>query len=415
VKREQKSSTLQTLLDFLSSVWLVVRESVISFNANANLETAATLAYYGFLSLMPLLLLAIFVLGIFMHSSEAVMSGVRSVIHDILPTIDEAVLDELLTLSQKKVWGLIGVIVLIWSMTPFARAVRHSICGIFKLEQKLHFFKAKLLDLVAVLTLLTMFLLTVTAKVYFVGRYVDTAPDISFVGIAARVITPVALTTMVIFFFYFVFAPVRLRPGPLLAGAVTTTILLAVMKPLFGLLLTFNPNFGYAFGSLKTLFLLIVWVYYTFAVVLFGAEIMANIRRKEALLLRGFFMPGKRTRIPSRLVQRFVLAFEPGEEIFHEGDMGHQMFYVASGAVELRKADQLLKTAVSGDYFGEMSMLIDSPRTATAVAGADTQIIAISGENFGTILRENPQTVHAILREMALRLKATNEQLKNKT
>jgi CRP-like cAMP-binding protein len=114
-------------------------------------------------------------------------------------------------------------------------------------------------------------------------------------------------------------------------------------------------------------------------------------------------------------VQRFVLAFEPGEEIFHEGDMGHQMFYVASGAVQLRKADQLLKTAVRGDYFGEMSMLIDSPRTATAVAGADTQLIAISGENFGTILRENPQTVHAILREMALRLKATNEQLKNKT
>lgn len=416
MQKKLKSGPLQNVLDFLSSVWLVARESVISFGANTNLETAATLAYYGFLSLMPLLLLAIFVLGMFMHSSEAVMSGVRSVIHDVLPTLDEAILQELLVLSEKKVWGMVGVIVLIWSMTPFARAVRNSIRGIFKLDLKLHFFKAKLLDFMAVLTLLTMFLLTVTAKVYFVGRDVGTAPDISVVGIAARVMASIAITTMVIFFFYVVFAPVRLQPAPLFAGAITTTILLTAMRPLFGLLLAFNPNFGYTFGSLKALFLVIVWVYYTFAVILFGAEVMANTRRRETLLLRGFFMAGRRRQqMPSRLVQRFIRGFDPGEEIFCEGDAGTEMFYVASGSVELRKGDRLLKTAEPGDYFGEMSMLIDSPRTATAVAAAETDLIAISTENFGTILRENPQTVHAILREMALRLKATTDQLQKQT
>ena len=52
-----------------------------------------------------------------------------------------------------------------------------------------------------------------------------------------------------------------------------------MVRPLFGLFLQYNPGYGYAFGSLKTIFLLLVWIYYAFVIILFGAVVIAVIRR----------------------------------------------------------------------------------------------------------------------------------------
>jgi CRP-like cAMP-binding protein len=65
----------------------------------------------------------------------------------------------------------------------------------------------------------------------------------------------------------------------------------------------------------------------------------------------------------------------------------------------------------TGGFFGEMSMLIDTPRTAGAVAAApETRVIEISRGNFETILQEYPRVAVTILKELATRLKATDEQ-----
>jgi len=66
----------------------------------------------------------------------------------------------------------------------------------------------------------------------------------------------------------------------------------------------------------------------------------------------------------------------------------------------------------AGDYFGEMAMLIQAPRTAAAVAAApDTRLAVISESNLETILRENPRIVVSFLREMSDRLRALNDRL----
>ncbi|MCU0583979.1 MAG: cyclic nucleotide-binding domain-containing protein, partial [Syntrophales bacterium] len=55
------------------------------------------------------------------------------------------------------------------------------------------------------------------------------------------------------------------------------------------------------------------------------------------------------------------------------------MFYILSGAVRILRKGQLLREMAAGDYFGEMAMLIQAPRTAAAVAASpDTRLVVIS-------------------------------------
>ncbi|NTW37913.1 MAG: cyclic nucleotide-binding domain-containing protein [Syntrophobacteraceae bacterium] len=98
--------------------------------------------------------------------------------------------------------------------------------------------------------------------------------------------------------------------------------------------------------------------------------------------------------------------------LFHEGDFGDEMYYVLSGAISLSRKGNPLIDLKEGGYFGEMSMLLKAPRTATAIAVTDTtKLVVISQDNFELILRENPGIVQRILKEMAMRLKATNERI----
>jgi membrane protein len=356
---------------------------------------------------MPLLLLVAFVLGSVLRVAGDVEGGLAELVRDLFPAFSEGMLKDVAALAASRVWGVLGVAVLLWSLTPFAAAARSAVRRVFKSERALPFVKAKLLDLAAALMLLAAFVVMVAVKAVLPEGGGGGA--LRLAGFAV----PFAISVAVLGFFYAVFAPVRLRAREALLGALAASVLLFALRPLFGLVLRLNPEYGYAFGSLKAIFLLLVWVYYTFAVILLGAELVANLRRKEALVLRGFLGAAPAARGAAlRLLDDFVERADDGAVLFREGDEGRDMYYVLSGSVELSREGRRLRTMREGDYFGEMSMLIRTPRTATAVAaGAETRLVRISVENFETLLRENPGIVRSILAEMAARLNATSGQL----
>jgi membrane protein len=384
--------------------WLIARESFLSFGAHRSLQSAAMLAFYGFLSLMPLLLVVIFLFGRVLQSSEAAFAAVRGVLSDLLPTFSEQMLGDLLRLANQKAWGVVSLVVLMWSITPFAGAVREAIGRAFQVEREPGYLRAKLRDLAAVLGLLVLFLALVAVKAFL--PMVSGAAAFRWLAAAGSGLVSLA----VLLWFFAVFSPARRSPGLLLAGALTAAVLLAVMRPLFGLVLQFNPNYGYAFGSLKTIFLLLVWVYYTFAVLLFAAEVMANLRRRDALVLRGLLRPGGHAATTSRLLERFTKSLPPAGVLFREGDAGPAMYFISAGAIHLSTGGRLVRELGPGGYFGEMSMLLDATRTATATAGPEGAVLVeIERENFDLLLRENPEIVQGLLRELADRLRRTNQ------
>jgi hypothetical protein len=181
------------------------------------------------------------------------------------------------------------------------------------------------------------------------------------------------------------------------------------MGPLFTAIMKFNPDYGYAFGSLKAVFLLLIWIYYSFVAILLGVEVAACIHWREAIMVRELFVsPGKRHKYAERL-RRYHQGLEENHVVFREGDPGDSMFYVMTGAVRLMRGEQVLRVMREGEYFGEMAMLLKTNRSATAIVSEpDTQLVLISAANMEAMLRQNPGVLFSLLQEMAQRLKSTN-------
>ena len=105
-----------------------------------------------------------------------------------------------------------------------------------------------------------------------------------------------------------------------------------------------------------------------------------------------------------------------GEYVFEEGDLGTEMFIIQSGQVEILKrlqgSDTRLAVLEKGDFFGEMSLLEDLPRAASARALSDLKLLEIGGATFDQMLRSNPEIAIRILRKLSRRLRQTDELLR---
>lgn len=378
---------------------LVVVESFRSFFQNEGMQRAATLTFFGFLALMPMLLLLVVLLGVLADSSEEAMRAMRVAMRSVLPTGGDALIEDVRQVAGRRALGIAGLLLLAWSMTPLAAALHASLERAFATPKKLSLVRGKLRDLLAAGFLLAVFLALSASRVYLGSL----APAWAW---TESVIAPI-LSVAVLSLFFRVFSPIRLAWSDALVGGGTAALLLMALRPLFAILLQANPGFGYAFGSLKAMFLLLVWVHYLFVTLLFAAEVMANWHRREALLLRRVFLEPGRT--PDPLAARFLSFRSAGDVLFREGDPGSEMYHVVSGTVDLVKGGITVKRAVAGERFGEMSLLMGAPRTADAIIANDAQLVVIDGRNFETILRENPAIVFDLLREMSRRLRDTTE------
>jgi len=114
---------------------------------------------------------------------------------------------------------------------------------------------------------------------------------------------------------------------------------------------------------------------------------------------------------------KFLTHFDNGQVLFHEGDDGDDMYIIQSGRVAIKKkvkdGDTTLAVLEKGDFFGEMAILERMPRSATAEVIEPGDLIVISGEMFGDMIKANPEIAVRMLRKQSIRLRETNRQLES--
>ncbi|HAW09592.1 MAG: cyclic nucleotide-binding domain-containing protein [Candidatus Dormibacteria bacterium] len=94
-----------------------------------------------------------------------------------------------------------------------------------------------------------------------------------------------------------------------------------------------------------------------------------------------------------------------GAVIFSEGDPGAEMYGIVDGEVELRGAGGLMERLGPREVFGEMALVDDSPRSATAVALTETTLATVDRRRFLFLVQETPMFALELMSVMADRLR----------
>ncbi len=116
-----------------------------------------------------------------------------------------------------------------------------------------------------------------------------------------------------------------------------------------------------------------------------------------------------------QLFQRFGREFPKGAVLCREGEPGHDMFVIQTGRVTISKSvgdiEKVLTTLGPGEFFGEMSILNNKPRSATATCAEASKVLVIDGRTFEAMIRGNAEIALRLIKKLADRLQETNEQI----
>ncbi|MBZ5587398.1 MAG: cyclic nucleotide-binding domain-containing protein [Acidobacteriia bacterium] len=106
---------------------------------------------------------------------------------------------------------------------------------------------------------------------------------------------------------------------------------------------------------------------------------------------------------------QYLGRFKAGEYIFRETERGTEMFIIQQGKVEILKMvhgeERRVALLEEGDFFGEMAILEDLPRSASARAVADCALLCIDNATFDQMVRHHPEIPVRMLRKLSSRLR----------
>lgn len=109
-----------------------------------------------------------------------------------------------------------------------------------------------------------------------------------------------------------------------------------------------------------------------------------------------------------RLFEKYGVEYSPGEIIFCEFEPGNEFYFVHSGQVKIVKiigsTEKTLDILEAGDIFGEMAILEEEPRSASAIALGHVKLFKFHRDNFEALLHGNPQLAYKLLVIFAKRI-----------
>ena len=390
-----------------STPLFVLRETLNAFRLHNGFSISASLSFYAMFALIPMALLIFFMLSHLIVSSDYAIVKLAMLTSNLVPQFSSRIMLEVYNVSaHQAVWGVFGILALLWVVTPLASALRSAFYTIATMLETPSFIRRKIKDVLAVAGILLMFFLFTFGGLVQERIVAFLEPFASHVALI-NAMSSLLLTTLMIAVFYRVFFPIRVVFRHILLGSLITALLWLAMRPVFGFFISMNESYGAVFGSMKTMFISIAWLYYTFAIFLFGTELIAILRKKDVLLLRGLFtgLPRHSKIYLNELMNRHGKSFARGNYVYRRGEMGRQLYYLVAGEVELQHDAHAIRKLERGEYFGEIGLLTASKRGADAqVVSERAEIVVIDADKIETLLLGEPEVAMSFLRKMAQRL-----------
>ncbi len=125
-------------------------------------------------------------------------------------------------------------------------------------------------------------------------------------------------------------------------------------------------------------------------------------------------VPGGRrkvTRNPFQTLRSAVDSFRlaPGESLFHQGDPGDRMYVLLEGTLDILIGQRIVESLGEGGIVGEMAMIDQSPRAASAIAKTPCRLVGVDRNRFHLLVESDPSFSTHVMKVMADRLRHMNQ------
>ena len=386
----------------------VLRETLSAFKLHNGWGLSASLSFYAMFAMIPMALLMFFFLTHLVFSSQHAVANLGNVLGNLEPKLAKKIMLEIHKVARHpRAWGSLGTIALFWFAIPLASTLRASFQTICAVTSKPSFFRSLLQDLLVVVGILIMFFMFTFFDLLLENTY--ELLDLSFRHSEVfGNLSSLLIIAVLLAIFYRILLPVKVKFSLILTGSILIAILWMGVRPLFNEVLSLNHSYGAIFGGMKNIFISLAWLYYSFAILLLGTELISTLHNRDVLLLRSLFTEkgAKNQTYLSILMEKYGTSYYKGDIIFKAGEKSHKLYFIVEGSLHLVYEDREIRVLGAGDFFGEMAIVADGTRFADAIVDSEfCDIIEVRSEDIQSLILSEPKIAMNFLKHMALQLK----------
>jgi len=261
-------------------------DALRKFDADHGFLLSSAITFNFLICLIPLTLLLLALTGTYLYSSREVLNHISYHLQNVVPSLDPKIMKDIMRIIRhRKIVGVLGIGGLIWTSTWVFSSLRTVLNVVFQVEKGRSILQGKAIDLFMVL-LAGIFLImsmALTSAITFIQGYhfslfLDMRPITRFI---LKYLIPFFFTFCMSFLIYKIIPNKKVNFKPAFQAALFTSLLWEVAKQLFGWYVLHLGRFSMIYGSLSTLAIFFLLVYYSSAILILGGEIAFLLEKKR--------------------------------------------------------------------------------------------------------------------------------------
>ncbi len=238
------------------------------------------------LCLIPLILLLLALLGTYLYSYREVLNHIRHYLENAFPFADTRIMNGLLKIIRdRRIVGVLGIGGLIWASTWVFASLRTALDIIFQVKEGRGIVRGKGIDLLMVVLAGTFLLISMVitsvitlVKGYQFSPFLELRPIIRLI---LKYVIPFLFTFWLGFLIYKIIPDKKIHFKTALQAALFASLFWESAKLLFGWYVLHLGRFSMVYGSLSTLAVFFLWMYYSSVILLLGGEVAFQLERNR--------------------------------------------------------------------------------------------------------------------------------------
>jgi membrane protein len=258
--------------------------ALAKFNRDEGFFLASGIAFQALLCLVPFALLLLSFAGTYLLTDERVLQYFVRALEQAAPTLDAHLRHDLLEIvDHRGTTGIVGTVGLLWIATAIFGWLRMALNRIFEVPRARGALHGMGIDLAMIVLVGAAFLasIVVTAVIEYLRHAPALFPAVreQLLSAVSVYLVPFLVVLLVCFLIYYLVPNQQVGARSAAWGALFTGVLWEAAKHLFAWYVSASGSYSLVYGSLSALAALLVWTYYSAAVLLLGAEVAALLEK----------------------------------------------------------------------------------------------------------------------------------------